>query len=257
VVLLTKMSEDIQLLIPDWPAPANVRAVVSTRVGGQSQRPFDGANLGDHVGDEPQDVAANRARLAQQTGLHRWPWVKQVHGTEVLELLGDDGVGQVADGVHSRVRAVPCAVLTADCLPVLLCDRQGTQVAAVHAGWRGLAAGILGRAVACFEAPAEELLVYLGPAIGPAHFEVGQDVYQAFALLFSRLDGDWRERFRPSARSGHFYADLYGLARAALAASGVRQIYGGQFCTYAESDRFYSFRRDGATGRMVSAVWLV
>lgn len=247
--------DPIHLLTPDWPCPANVRAVISTRVGGCSGGKYSGANLGDHVGDDPVAVAVNRALLARQTGAQLWPWLSQVHGTEMIEAGTAATSGQIADGVHSRAAGVACAVLTADCLPVLLCDREGSQVAAVHAGWRGLAAGILEGAVKCFEAPGENLLAYLGPAIGPEHFEVGMDVYQAYAALFSRCD--WDNCFRPCPnKPQHFLADLYGLARLALARAGVNQVYGGQHCTYAEADRFYSYRRDGVTGRMASAIWL-
>jgi len=251
--------DPIHLLTPDWPCPANVRAVISTRLGGCSQGKYRGANLGDHVGDDPVAVAANRALLAHHVGIQLWPWMTQVHGTELLEIGTTVTCGQVADGAHSRTAGSACAVLTADCLPVLLCDRHGTQVAAVHAGWRGLAAGILERAVKCFDAPGGDVLAYLGPAIGPAHFEVGMDVYQAYRALFSRLDyhGDWNNCFRPCpGRAQHFLADLYGLARLTLACAGVHQVYGGQYCTYGDGDRFYSYRRDGVTGRMVSAIWL-
>lgn len=252
--------DPLELLEPDWPCPANVQAVISTRTGGISQGPYAGANLGDHVGDDPAAVAVNRASLARQTGLQTWPWLKQVHGTELLELGTLAAVpGQIADAVYSRVPGAACAVLTADCLPVLLCDRQGTRVAAVHAGWRGLAAGILGRAVARFRVPAGDLLAYLGPAIGQDHFEVGLDVYQAHADLFARLGlrEGWQACFRPNpGRPQHFFADLYGLAHLALKCAGVHQVYGGQYCTYADAGRFYSYRRDGVTGRMVSAIWL-
>lgn len=250
----------IQLLQPDWPCPARVRAVISTRQGGRSRGPFSGANLGDHVGDDPLAVAANRAALAHQTGVRHWPWLQQVHGTDVVALTaGAAAPGCVADGAYTRASGVACAVLTADCLPVLLCDRHGSQVAAVHAGWRGLAAGILGRAVARFETPAADLLAFLGPAIGPRHFEVGRDVLEAYDQLFFHLgyDGDWRGCFNPVlGKAGHFLADLYALARLALQCAGVQQLYGGTDCTYGDTGRFYSFRRDRVTGRMVSAIWL-
>jgi YfiH family protein len=252
--------DPIRLLTPDWPCPANVHAVISTRLGGCSQGAFKSANLGSHVGDDPAAVTANREMLVRQTGVQPWPWLTQVHGTDLMELgAAATNCGQIADGAHSRAPGAVCAVLTADCLPVLLCDRQGTQVAAVHAGWRGLAAGILGRAVQCFDASGEDLLAYLGPAIGPEHFEVGLDVHQACEALFFRLGprGDWKICFHPSPhKPRHFLADLYGLARLALNCAGVHQIFGGSFCTYTDAEQFYSFRRDGVTGRMVSAVWL-
>lgn len=262
---MTPMTDPIELLTPDWPCPENVRAVLSTRLGGCSQGAYSSANLGDHVGDDPMAVAANRAALARQTDTHCWPWLQQVHGVEMVELGAAVTCGQRADGAYSRVAGTVCAVLTADCLPVLLCDRAGTQVAAVHAGWRGLAAGILGCAVECFDGPRENILAYMGPAIGPDHFEVGTDVYTAYGALFSGLGfhGDWKSCFRPCRKvhpypnkPQHFLADLYGLARLALGCAGVTQVYGGHYCTYGEAGRFYSYRRDGVTGRMVSAVWL-
>lgn len=250
--------EPLQLLEPDWPCPANIKAVISTRRGGVSKAPYASANLGDHVGDDPAAVAGNRALLMEQTGVHQWPWLSQVHGVDVVQIVGDLHEGLCADAVYTAQAGVACAVLTADCLPVLLCDAAGTQVAAAHAGWRGLAAGVVKNTVAGFACEPAQLMAYLGPAIGPRHFEVGEDVYRAFENLFARAEeiGSWRENFAPSVRPGHFLANLYGLARHILLHLGVHQIYGGDFCTYADVDRFYSYRRDGVTGRMVSAIWL-
>jgi uncharacterized protein, YfiH family len=250
--------EPLQLLEPVWPCPANVRAVISTRRGGVSQAPYASANLGDHVGDDPTAVARNRDFLAQQIGVQQWPWLQQIHGVAVQRISGKLQQGVCADAVYTSQPGIACAVLTADCLPILLCDVTGTQVAAAHAGWRGLAAGVIQNTVTEFSSPPVELMAYLGPAIGPRHFEVGEDVYRAFAQLFEKAGADmeWRESFRPSNRPGHFYANLYGLARCVLQQLGVQQVFGGDFCTYADAERFYSYRRDGVTGRMVSAIWL-
>lgn len=251
--------EPLQLIEPQWPAPANVRALVSTRIGGCSRGPYAGANLGDHVADDPAAVAINRDLLAQQSGVMHWPWLRQVHGVDLLEFSRPDQLhGSCADAVYTRQTGLACAVLTADCLPLLLCDEDGSQVAAVHAGWRGLAAGVINAAVASFPVAPEKLLVYLGPAIGPEYFEVGEEVYIACADLFAHMNAPpaWTGNFTPSNRSDHFFANLYGLARSILTTLGVRRIYGGSFCTYADSEHFYSYRRDGVTGRMVSAIWL-
>ncbi len=250
--------EPLQLLEPAWPCPANVRAIISTRRGGVSHGPYTGANLGDHVGDDPAAVARNRDLLVQQTGVQQWPWLQQVHGVAVQRISGKLQQGICADAVCTSQPGVACAVLTADCLPVLLCDVAGTQVAAAHAGWRGLAAGVIQSTVAEFSCPPADLMVYLGPAIGPRHFEVGEDVHRAFAELFEKegVDAEWRESFRLSTKPGHFYANLYGLARCVLKQLGVQQVFGGDFCTYADAEQFYSYRRDGVTGRMVSAIWL-
>lgn len=250
--------EPLQLIEPDWPCPSNVRALISTRIGGCSTGPYAGANLGDHVADDPAAVALNRDLLVQQTGVKHWPWVRQVHGVDLFDFSRPDlPVGACADAVMTGQTGLACAVLTADCLPLLVCDSQGKQVAAAHAGWRGLAAGVINNTVASFAAAPNDLLVYLGPAISAEYFEVGEEVYIACAELLTRMGASptWTGNFTPSNRAGHFFANLYGLARCILNALGVWRIYGGRFCTYADSERFYSYRRDAVTGRMVSAVW--
>jgi len=235
-------------LVPDWPAPANVRACVTTRSGGVSLPPFDTFNLGDHVGDAPQAVAENRHRLREALGCDV-TWLSQVHSCDVVDAAVP---GRVADACWTDVRRRACAVLTADCLPVLFCDRSGERVAAAHAGWRGLAGGVLENTLAALQVPPEEVLVWLGPAIGPHAFEVGPEVRQAF------LEGhaEAAVAFVPSVNAGRFMADLYALARLRLAASGVRSVHGGAFCTYSDP-RFYSYRRNARTGRFASLVWLV
>lgn len=238
-------------IIPEWPAPSRVRAVATTRLGGVSRPPFDTLNLGAHVGDDPQAVAANRARLAAALALPEAPrWLDQVHGSAVAEAGGVVSRCE-ADASHTAAPGVVCAVLTADCLPVLLCDRAGTRVAAAHGGWRGLAGGVLEAAVAAMGVPGQDLLAWLGPAIGPGAFEVGGEVREAFLAADPGAEG----AFRPSA-GGRWLADLYELARRRLARCGVSGVYGGGFCTYRDRERFYSYRRDGRTGRMASLIWL-
>ncbi|MEG7361884.1 peptidoglycan editing factor PgeF [Pseudomonas citronellolis] len=236
-------------LIPDWPAPANVRACVSTRAGGVSQAPFDSFNLGDHVGDEPAAVAENRRRLEQAQGC-RPAWLSQVHGIEVVE--ADPSRVATADASWSATPGIACAVLTADCLPALFCDRAGTRVAAAHAGWRGLAGGVLEATLDKLAVPAAEVLVWLGPAIGPQAFEVGPEVREAFMADHAEAAA----AFVPSVNAGRYMADIYQLARIRLAARGVTAVYGGGLCTFSDAERFYSYRRNPRTGRQASLVWL-
>jgi len=234
---------------PDWPAPSWVRAASSTRRGGLSRGPYAGWNLGDHVGDDPAAVAANRALLRERLALPAEPlWLRQVHGCTVAEGEG----GCEADAALALGPGQVCAVLTADCLPLLLCDRAGTRVAAVHAGWRGLAAGVIEAAIARLGAAPAELLVWMGPAIGADAFEVGDEVRRAF-LADGSTGAD--TAFRPSP-NGRWLADLYALAASRLRALGVTEVRGGGLCTYADKERFFSFRRDGVTGRMASLVWI-
>lgn len=235
--------------MPDWPLPPGVRAASTTRLGGVSLGAYRGLNLGDHVGDDPRAVAANRAALMQALRLPAPPlWLSQVHGIAVAG--ADDPPGIAADARYADRPGVVCAVLTADCLPLLLCSDDGREVAAVHCGWRGLAAGIVGRVVACFAAAPTALGAWLGPAIGPAAFEVGTEVRDVFV----RRDAGAASCFCAGA-AGHWRADLYGLARRDLAAAGVQRVHGGELCTVADRERFYSYRRDGVTGRMASLVW--
>lgn len=245
------MTDRPEPVYPDWPAPANVRALTTTRVGGFSQGPYTSLNLGDHVGDDPETVARNRAWLREALRLPLEPlWLKQVHGTNVVAAVAAH-IGVTADGAWTDRPGVVCAVLTADCLPVFVCDCRGTKVALLHAGWRGLAAGVIEAGVRALATPGAELLAWLGPAIGPDSYEVGDDVRRVF------LDDDpgAAEGFRP-ARAGRWHADLYALARRRLRQQGVCAVYGGGHCTRREGDTFYSFRRDGATGRMASLIWL-
>jgi YfiH family protein len=239
------------LFVPDWPLPPGVRAASTTRLGGVSAGPYQGFNLGDHVGDDPQAVAANRAALAHALRLPAAPaWLTQVHGNVVAG--PDDPPGCRADARYADRPGVVCAVLTADCLPLLLCSADGREVAAVHCGWRGLAGGIVAAAVARFTAAPATLRAWLGPAIGPAAFEVGDEVRARFV----QADPDAAAWF-VATRPGHWLADLAALTRRrrALAGAGVRQVYGSGVCTVTDAARFYSYRRDGVTGRMASLIW--
>lgn len=247
----------MELLIPDWEAPANIGALTTLRAGGHSDAPYDdgagglGLNLGDHVDDQPARVAANRALL--QRLLPGPPaWLSQVHGTDVVDAASAVS-GALGDGSVATTPGAVCVMMTADCLPVLLCDRAGSVVGAAHAGWRGLAAGVLENTVAAMRARGgQDLMAWLGPAIGAQQFEVGSEVRAAFVAL----DAAAAAAFTPyPGRDGKYLADIYLLARQRLARAGVSDIYGGGLCTVSDH-RFYSYRRDRTTGRMASLVWI-
>jgi hypothetical protein len=223
---------------------------MTTRLGGVSLPPFDTFNLGDHVGDDPARVAENRTRLRDMLPAEPH-WLQQVHGRAVV-LADDKAVSPQADAIFSRQVGSVCAVMTADCLPVLLCDEAASIVAAVHAGWRGLAGGVLEATVAAMNVPGDRLLAWMGAAIGARAFEVGNEVRDAF---ISDLP-DTAAAFQPGRAAGKWWADIYLLARLRLARIGVERVYGGGLCTYTDQQRFYSFRRGGVTGRMASLVWL-
>lgn len=249
-------------ILPSWPAPANVRCLQTTRHGGVSEGAYTSLNLGDHVGDDAVAVAANRARLG--AGLPTQPrWLRQVHGTNVLDVSADEsGAGTPeADAALSRRPGQVCGVMTADCLPVLLCDQNGTVVAAVHAGWRGLLAGVVEQTVAAMGCKPEQLLAWLGPAIGPQSFEVGDEVRAAFVSADGEASSAFKtlnveEDCQTEAEARKWLADIYLLARQRLARLGVQRVYGGDCCTVREADRFFSYRRDGVTGRMATLIWL-
>ncbi|MBS1157396.1 MAG: hypothetical protein H6R07_3320 [Proteobacteria bacterium] len=241
---------ELELITPDWPAPANVKALSTTRHGGTSTGPYAALNLGSHVGDDPQSVIANRALLGQHLPMEPL-WLTQVHGTTVVNAACTCPHAE-ADASIARMANRICTIMTADCLPVLFCDTQGTAVGAAHAGWRGLNAGILEATVKAMQTPPGEIMAWLGPAIGPDAFEVGSEVRTAFiahALAATSA-------FRPSTHDGKWLADLYQLARQRLAACGVTQVYGGNRCTFTEEETFFSYRRDSTTGRMASLIWL-
>ncbi len=236
-------------IVPDWPAPARVKAFITTRRGGVSHPPFGGLNLGDHVGDVPGSVAANRALLSLYLPAEPL-WLRQVHGTDVV-VADAVASGVEADAAHTATQGIVCAILTADCLPVLICDRNGSQVAAVHAGWRGLSQSVIERTIEAMRVPTEELLLFLGPAIGPTRYEVGDDVRDAFI----HDDENAVTAFLPRA-NGKWLANLYELAQLRLRRLGVEAIYGGDCCTFDDAERFFSYRRDGQTGRMAALIWL-
>jgi YfiH family protein len=249
----------MDFIVPDWVgAPANVGALSTLRQGGVSRAPYDdgagggGMNLGTHVGDTPEHVLQNRALLRAMLPAEP-AWLSQVHGTTLLDAATARDVPE-ADACIATQPGVVCAIQTADCLPVLFCDTQGRVVGAAHAGWRGLAAGVLENTLAGMRnAGAGEILAWMGPAIGPECFEVGQDVLTAFA----ERDGDAPAAFRPIAgQPGKYLADIYGLARTILRKAGVARIHGGGLCTVTDRSRFYSYRRDKTTGRMASLIWL-
>ncbi len=241
-------------IVPDWPAPANVRAVMTTRRGGVSQAPYASFNPASHVGDDPAAVEENRRRLRQWLPAEPL-WLNQVHGCAVASAGGDDvpsadaGVAFQADEVRT--------VLTADCLPVLFCDDSGRVVAAAHAGWRGLACGVLEETVRAMRTPPERILAWMGAAIGPAAFEVGPEVRENFVAQQALAGIAFRPAL-PGTLDGaprKWLADLYALARIRLAGVGVERVYGGGLCTFTDAERFYSYRRDGRTGRMASLIW--
>lgn len=247
------MSEGVGWITPDWSAPARVRVISTLRTGGCSSGPYASLNLATHVGDDPRCVAENRLRLREAAGLPAEPfWLEQVHGTAVAVHDGDGGgAAPRADASIATLAGRVCAVLTADCLPVVLTDRAGSRIGVAHAGWRGLVSGVLEATVAALSGPAGELIAWLGPAIGPAAFEVGTEVREAFTSRLPSLSECFVENTR-----GRLQADLYGLARRQLMAAGVNAVYGGGWCTASDPRRFFSFRRDGTTGRMATLAWL-
>ena len=250
---------NLELIFPDWDAPDNIRGFSTLRYGGVSRQPYDGLhvsegglNLAMHVGDAESDVERNRDLLRQL--LPKEPlWLSQVHGAKVVDAATTSGLPE-ADASFSVRRHDVCLIQTADCLPVLFCDQDGQMVAAAHAGWRGLAAGVLESTLLRMrQAGAKEILTWMGPAIGPAHFEVGKDVLEAFVMKEARLD----RNFLPVVGSpGKYLADIYALARHILEKNQVSKISGGGFCTVSDARRFYSYRRDGVTGRMATCIWL-
>lgn len=245
-------------ITPDWPVPANVRAVVTTRIGGASAAPYDSFNLAFHVGDEAGTVVENRRRLLNALNeiapCGPPQWLQQVHGVEVVDAFSEpkrraQNVPE-ADAVTTTQRGLPCVVMTADCLPVFFSDRNGNRVAVAHAGWRGLCNGVLENTLARFSNPAE-VMCWLGPAIGATAFEVGAEVRDAFVAI---------DRMAASAfvaqANGKYLADIYELARQRLMKAGIGMISGGDLCTVSDKDRFFSYRRDRTTGRMASVIWL-
>lgn len=236
-------------ILPGWVAPAGVRALATTRLGGSSLAPWASFNLGTRVGDDPRAVAANRRLLSRELPAEP-AWLTQVHGSRCID-AARTAPDTEADASFTRQRGVICAVLTADCLPVLLCDDRATVVGVAHAGWRGLAAGVIEATVAAMGAPGETLMAWLGPAIGPQSFEVGGEVRD----IFISRDARAAEAF-VAAAGGKWLCDIYLLARQRLQALGIHRVTGADFCTVSQADRFFSYRRDGITGRMATLIWL-
>lgn len=239
----------LEVIRPDWDAPPNVFAFTTTRNGGFSEGPWRSLNLSKSGGDNPEHVARNRLRL-QELLPDEPRWISQVHGTNVVNWEEANEPGVTADAIYSHRPGQVCAVLTADCLPVVFCDRGGTRVAVAHAGWRGLAAGVLEATVAKMKGKPAELMAWLGPAIGPGAFEVGRDVYD----IFVNQNAEDGIAFKP--HRDRWLADLYQLAQLRFARIGLSGVSGGNYCTYSDVSRFYSYRRDGVTGRVVTAIWL-
>lgn len=248
------MAYEPELIVPDWPAPEGIRAISTTRAGGFSCGPWSSFNLGAHVGDNSESVSLNRQKLAKQAGVPAsgLQFLDQVHGTDIVELPASPPVQAVqADACVTSRALTPCIIMAADCLPVLFCNCDGTRVAAAHAGWRGLCRGVLERTVMAFDKPSD-VMAWLGPAIGPGQFEVGAEVRDAFI----KHDPEAAQAFQPGVDEKHFFGDLYRLARQRLGSAGVTQIYGGHWCTFSETERFFSYRRDGVTGRMASMIYI-
>lgn len=237
-------------IVPDWPAPANVKALQTTRHGGISAAPYDSLNLGLHVGDAPLAVNRNRQSLAPLMPSEP-VWLEQVHGTTVANADAANCVER-ADASVAHQRGLVCVVMTADCLPVLLCDEDGTVVGAAHAGWKGLAAGVIEATVQAMDVAPHKLMAWLGPAISQAHFEVGGEVRDAFIQYLPQA----AEAFIAHGSEGKYMADIYLLAHQRLTALGITRVSGGGRCTYAEADTFFSYRRDNVTGRMGTFIWL-
>lgn len=236
---------------PTWPAPSSVRAYVSTRIGGKSDQPFDSLNLGLHVQDDPSVVLQNRHLFASYIDMPDSAiWLNQVHGTDVVSLPSND-VPENCDAAFSDVKNQVCAVLTADCLPVFFCNKSGTQVAVAHAGWRGLCSGVLEATLERFE-DKRAVMVWFGPAIGPAAFEVGGEVREAFINVLPEAEA----AFEATTGKDKWLGNLYLLAQQRLAAAGVTEFYGGDYCTFSDEAAFFSYRRDMKTGRMASVIWI-
>jgi YfiH family protein len=243
------MLNDIDLIFPDWPAPARVKALQTTRMGGESVAPYASLNLGDRVGDNPLTVTANRQALNRFVSTEPL-WLKQVHGVKVVDAATASCLPE-ADAAYTRALHAVCTVMTADCLPVLLCDEAGSVVGAAHAGWRGLLGGVIEATITAMQTPPDRLMAWLGPAIGPQAFEVGTEVRDAFVAHNAQAAQAFIAK--PNDK---WLADIYLLAKHRLQKMGVNRIYGGDFCTYTDQSRFFSYRRDGVTGRMASMIWL-
>lgn len=238
----------LEIVEPEWPAPKNVQALTTTRIGGVSKASYTSLNLGAHVSDDPAAVAENRHRLAATLGLPTEPvWLEQIHGREIVNLAASPTNMLVADGAMTARTGLVCCIMTADCLPLFLCDHGGTQVAVIHVGWRGLAAGIVEHAISLFNAPARQLLAWAGPAISVEHFEVGAEVKAQL--------GGGEQAWRESEQAGKYFANLYNLVGERAAGQGIGWYGHTEACTFADKKRFFSHRRDGLSGRLASIIY--
>ena len=246
--VLSLMLKNSNFILPNWPAPANVHALQTNRDGGVSIAPYDSLNLGSHVNDNPMHVAQNRQMLSQY--LPSEPvWLNQVHGVNVVDAADTDFVPD-ADASYTTRKNVVCVTMTADCLPILVCDTAGTLIASIHAGWRSLCDGVIETTVAKLPAKPADLMAWLGPAIGPNAFEVGAEVRTQFIAKDAKSELAFKQH------NDKYLADIYQIATQRLNNLGITQIYGGGECTFTDEKRFFSFRRDGATGRMATLIWL-
>jgi polyphenol oxidase len=240
-------------IFPNWSAPKNVKAVLTTRQFGYSKPPYNEFNLAEHVNDDMEAVVANRELLAAELQIPEPCWLNQTHSNIVTYVADTYGAPITADAAFTDQKNVTCCVLTADCLPILLCDKFGTKVAAIHAGWRSLANGIIEETYANMNIPGKDLIAWLGAAIGPDHFTVRKDVFN----IFVQKNRNFEKSFK-MVHNNQWLANIYSLAREVLQNLGINEIYGGEFCTYTEKDSFFSYRRDGdKTGRMACLIWLV
>jgi len=240
----------------DWPAPDFIKAGTTTRQRGKSTAPYASFNLATHVGDNLESVIQNRNQVRTGLSLSNQPqWLEQIHSTKVVLLPTNESLPK-ADAAYTTQKSVVCAVMTADCLPLLVTDTKGTCVAAIHAGWRGLADGIIASTVKKLPVKSELLLVWLGPAIGPEVYEVGEEVYDAFTRMDEEAKQAFKPVIKPASAKQHWLFDIYSMAKLQLGRLGIANVYGGNFCTFNEKEKFYSYRRDGVTGRMASLIWI-
>ena len=243
----------IEYITANWPAPKNIFCITSSRVGGVSKNEYSSLNLGGHVKDEEINVDQNRKLLKKDLKLTNDPiWLEQVHGSTVVELKKSTPKNITADAAYTQHESIVCTVLTADCLPVAFCDQKGNHIAVAHGGWRGLVSGVLENTLHKFPIAHKEIMCWLGPAIGPNKFEVGKEVVEQFLTKDAKHINAFQDQ-----QNGKYLANIYQLAKNILAKEGVTKVYGGVHCTYSESDKFYSYRRDSETGRMATLIWRV
>ena len=243
----------IEYITANWPAPKNIFCITTTRVGGVSKNEYSSLNLGGHVKDEESNVDKNRNLLLEELKLPNSPiWLEQIHGSAILSLGTKTPSDNTADAAYTNEVGVVCAVLTADCLPVVFCDQKGKHIAVAHGGWRGLVSGVLENTLQKFPIAHKEIMCWLGPAIGPNKFEVSKELVEEFIEKDTKHYNAFQNQ-----QNGKYLANIYQIAKNILTKKGVTKVYGGEYCTYSESDKFYSYRRDGETGRMATLIWRV